>query len=222
MQHGTKPTTSEGPPFRIGVTGHRDIGASGTRAALAERVRAVFAFIWQTVVDTASPGRVPRLVVVSPLAEGADRLIAREALASGFPLHCPLPFPTDEYERDFATEKSRREYRELLARAVVIRELPGERGTPEGRGEAYAAVGRVVVGESDVLLAIWDGEAARGSGGTAQVIADALDRGLPVVWIASEAPHAVRVLTRTGGTRREQGLTTLANAIVARSRGGRV
>jgi hypothetical protein len=33
---------------------------------------------------------------------------------------------------------------------------------------------------SDVLLALWDGQAARGRGGTAQVVAEARELGLPV------------------------------------------
>ena len=35
----------------------------------------------------------------------------------------------------------------------------------------------------DVLLAIWDGEPARGEGGTGQIVAEAIEAGLPVVWV---------------------------------------
>jgi hypothetical protein len=90
--------------FRVGVTGHRYVVSTGPAAGvLRDRVRAVFAYLWQTVVDSAPPGSQPVLVVVSPLAEGADRLIAHEAVASGFPLSCPLPFDRDTYERDFTS-----------------------------------------------------------------------------------------------------------------------
>src|SRR3954452_12092450 len=96
--------------LRVGVTGDRNLGTDGMPvAALRQRVRAVFAYLWQTTVDAAPRGSAPQLVVVSPLAEGADRFVAHEAIANGFPLHCPLPFPRDEYERDFHTEASRRE-----------------------------------------------------------------------------------------------------------------
>jgi hypothetical protein len=59
-------------------------------------------------------------------------------------------------------------------------------------------VGRIVIEQSDLLIAIWDGEEARGRGGTASVVQDARERQLPVVWMGTRPPHAIHVLT--GGT----------------------
>jgi hypothetical protein len=213
MATATRDETHIPMDLRIGVTGHRNVGADGLSiAALRQRVRAVFAFLWQTAVDAAPRGSTPQLIVVSPLAEGADRFVANEAIASGFPLHCPLPFPPDEYEQDFHTEASRREFRTLLAQAAVVRALSGVRG-PGHEGEAYAAVGRVVIQESDLLIAIWDGEAARGSGGTAHVITDALSDALPVIWIASDPPHDICVLTMRAGEQHSSPLALLAQYV---------
>jgi hypothetical protein len=215
-------TVDARPTLRVGVTGHRNISRDGANAAaVQDGVRTVLAYLWQTVADSTPAGSVPALVVVSPLAEGADRLIAREAVANGFPLHCPLPFPRDEYERDFATEASRREFRDLLARAAFVRELPGVRGTAASEGAAYAAVGRVVVDESDVLLALWDGAAARGDGGTAHVVEDALARAVPVVWLESTHPNTIRLLTATGAARRADALSALGERIRRWVRAGR-
>ncbi|MDQ2784992.1 MAG: hypothetical protein M3Y58_08325 [Chloroflexota bacterium] len=182
--------------FRVGVTGHRYVASAGAAAGLLrDQTRAVFAYLWQTVVDSAPTGSQPALVVVSPLAEGADRLIAHEAVANGFPLYCPLPFDRDAYEQDFTDPASREEYRHLLARAVMVEELPGSHATHATTEAAYAAVGRIVVEQSDLLIAIWDGEAERGRGGTASVVQEARACQLPVVWIAAQPPHAIRVLT---------------------------
>lgn len=206
--------------FRVGVTGHRYVASTSVAAALLrDQTRAIFAYLWQTVVDSAPTGSQPVLVVVSPLAEGADRLIAHEAVASGFSLHCPLPFDRDAYEQDFTTPASREEYRRLLARAVVVEELPGSHATLDTTEAAYAAVGRIVVEQSDLLVAIWDGEAARGRGGTASVVQDARARQLPVVWIAAQFPHAIRVLTHGADDAwTEHGLDALAARIHARIR----
>ncbi|MGI8855962.1 MAG: hypothetical protein ACR2JW_09435 [Thermomicrobiales bacterium] len=203
--------------LRVGVTGHRYVASAGVGAdPLRDRVRAVFAFLWQTVVDSAPSGSQPVLVVVSPLAEGADRLIAHEAVANGFPLHCPLPFARAEYERDFSGAASRAEYRDLLARAAVVTELPG---SPERREAAYEAVGRIVIDQSDLLVAIWDGEAARGGGGTAHVVRDALDRQVPVIWIAARSPYLIDVLTHPPcADQRGEPLDTLVPRIGARIR----
>lgn len=206
--------------LRVGVTGHRSIASVGAGVGpLQDRVRSVFAYLWQTVVDSAPMGSRPVLVVVSPLAEGADRLVAHEAIANGFPLYCPLPFDRDVFERDFATPASRAEYRDLLARAAAVEELPGSYATPASREAAYEAVGRIVVDQSDLLIAIWDGAAARGGGGTAHVVHDALERQLPVIWITAQPPHTIRVLTYPARDDQHEGsLDTLAPRIAARIR----
>jgi hypothetical protein len=106
------------------------------------------------------------LLVISPLAEGADRIAAQEAVALGFGLQCPLPFDRDEYEKDFSTSESRAEYRAMLATATAALELDGSRESPTRENEAYEAVGREVLNRSDVLIATWDGEDAADQGGT--------------------------------------------------------
>src|SRR5207248_1351514 len=48
---------------------------------------------------------------------------------------------------------------------------------------AYERAGHLMLDQSDVLLAVWDGEVARGRGGAAQIVADAVARDIPVIWI---------------------------------------
>jgi len=48
-------------------------------------------------------------------------------------------------------------------------------------GEAYEAAGWVVLDQCDLLIAIWDGKAPRGLGGTGQIVHEALRRGIPTV-----------------------------------------
>ena len=67
------------------------------------------------------------LRVISPLAEGADRLVAKEAIALGFELQCPLPFTREEYQRDFESAQSRQEFCALIALATAVLELDGSR-----------------------------------------------------------------------------------------------
>jgi hypothetical protein len=57
-----------------------------------------------------------------------------------------------------------------------------------------AAAGRVMIEQSDALIAIWDGVAPGGIGGTRHTIASAVDAGTPVVWIDASAPRRVSVL----------------------------
>ena len=96
-----------------------------------------------TLVPVA-PGAGLALVVVSALADGADRLVAEEVLAAGDDqlvlkdvltagddqlvlktvladldarLEVALPMHAEEYAEDFMTEHSKQEFRCLLARA---------------------------------------------------------------------------------------------------------
>ncbi len=147
----------------IGVTGHRTLADEDRVAA---KIDAVLAEITR---EASGQG----LVVLSPLAEGADRLVAARALAlPGATLEAVLPLDEAEYEADFATEASRAEFRSLLSRAKIVHRLP----RAPNREEAYAAAGRFVVDHCDVLVAIWDGQPANGPGGTANVVAYARSR----------------------------------------------
>lgn len=57
-----------------------------------------------------------------------------------------------------------------------------------------AAAGRVMIEQSDALVAIWDGVAQGGIGGTRHTIASAVDAGTPVIWINASKPGTVSVL----------------------------
>ena len=177
---------------RVGVTGHRDL-ARADRSCLREKVRAalVSAKVGAEAV-LARPDRggyadvPPVLRIVSPLAEGTDRLVAREALDLGFEVHCPLPFPREEYEQDFTARESRAEFRELLQRADRVLELDGRRDDAK---EAYETVGRTVLDQCDLLLAIWDGSELRLRGGTGDIIEEALRANVPCLHISARPPH---------------------------------
>ncbi len=173
------PYESEGRiPFRvrIGVTGHRtledeDSVAAGVAATL-RRIRAVFAGSSLTPVY---------FTILSALAEGADRLVVRQAFAvlgENVRVEAILPRDADDYMEDFTSAASKHEFEELLARAST-RPMPATVSPAEG----FERAGRYVVDQSDVLIAIWDGEPARGRAGTAEVVAYARSRGRPVLLV---------------------------------------
>jgi hypothetical protein len=57
-----------------------------------------------------------------------------------------------------------------------------------------ALAGRVMIEQSDVIVAIWDGETPGLIGGTRHTIACALEQGAPVVWIDARAPQHWHIL----------------------------
>ena len=157
----------------IGVSGHRVLAEPGLIEAGLARVIGRLA--------AAYPGE---WTAVCSLAEGADRLVTWRLLArGGSRLVAVLPLRRMDYEGDFAGAASLREFRDLLGRAAEVVEVAPQ----PGRDEAYEAAGRAVLDRSDVLIAVWDGQEARGPGGTGGVVAEARRRGLPVAWIRAES-----------------------------------
>jgi hypothetical protein len=158
-----------GQRVHVGVTGHRFLAeVEKLRAAVEEALDRI-----EEAFPEAS------LMIVSPLAEGADRLVAEAALERGMTLIAPLPFAREEYMTDFETDESKREFQTLLDQADEVIKLPP---TPE-RNDAYAQVGEWVLERSDAIIALWDGQPAQGKGGTADVAQRALERDMPVLHI---------------------------------------
>lgn len=176
----------------VGVTGHRPAALEGVDLDLLERRI-------DTVLGVLSDLGHDHLL--SGLAEGTDRLVARLALAAGWTLDAVLPFERDRYEADFAGRESRAEFAAFLdrsARVSVARAGAGPAAALDDAGP-YAAQGRALVAGSDMLIAVWDGLPARGPGGTADVIGWARAAGAPVVWIHLRAPHRLAVLDAEHG-----------------------
>src|ERR1700710_487161 len=96
---------------RVGVTGHRpkDLPPPDSQKELREAIRRVLSEIksetfrlfetWKNFYA----GDKPTLRLISPLAEGADRLVAEEARNLDYEIQNPLPFHQEEYEKDFTT-----------------------------------------------------------------------------------------------------------------------
>jgi len=128
--------------------------------------------------------------IISPLAEGADRLVVWRALANhGAHLLVPLPMALSEYMQDFPSITSKVEFITLLEQAERVIELP----YASTREACYLAAGKYVLDNSDVLLAIWDGKAAKGLGGTAEIVKEARERDLPIVWIHTNPQDLERI-----------------------------
>jgi len=63
--------------------------------------------------------------------------------------------------------------------------------------ERAALASRIVIEQSDIVLAVWDGESTAHGGGTGHTVAAALDLGAPVIWIDANAPESWRILRAT-------------------------
>ena len=149
--------------MRVGITGHQQLDDPEAWPWVATVLRAELAKL-------ALP-----LIGVTSLAVGADQLLARLVLERGGTIYAVLPFAN--IERSFSPEHVPA-YRELARQATV--EVLDTPGTDE---DAYLVAGRRVVDLSDIVLAVWDGHPAKGKGGTADVVAYTIRRGVPLIHI---------------------------------------
>lgn len=170
--------TEAGPlPIVLGVTGHRDLRPQDIDH-LEEILRNEFVRFQADYPSTP-------LILLSALADGADRLAAKIALQSGLRLAVVLPMPSADYEEDFS-EESREEYKALIEHAEYLTELPILPGvTPEDirfhgyhREMQYASAGAYIASHSTLLIALWDGIELQKIGGTSQVVKFRLE-GIP-------------------------------------------
>lgn len=185
--------------MRVGITGHQwDKLARADREPLIERIREVLARI-EAITDRvhADPRsgyrpetpfegmpevQEPELRLISPLAEGADRLLPAAA-PPRWRLQAILPMPVEEYRETFSSPHDPvDDFDELLRRArsqagvQVLDRIPTA-------GSRFEALANVLAVSADVLIAIWNREKSASRGGTGAVVELAVANGIPVVLI---------------------------------------
>jgi hypothetical protein len=213
--------------FVVGIAGHRTNKLSGDSALRAERqLGEVFA-----AMDAACAARLDhdssryaaggyRIRLVSSFAEGADQL-AIKVRPRHWEACAVLPFPRERYEQDFVERDSsghilrdrRKEFRDLLGKDATVVELAESYDKPT---EAYARAASFMLGQIDLLIAVWDGEKAAGKGGTAETVALALVAGIPVVWLSTmrdQPPRLLRDIREAALHSTEARAPTIADAV---------
>lgn len=193
------------PTLRIGGIGHRAIpqdamaAVSDTIARVTRRVRQVAeAALHHDHAARVYSGPL-ELFAITPLAEGADRMIAQVAAMEGYRLGAVLPFATQDYEETFDLSPDPgaavRVFRELLATAALphgygVLVLDGSTA-PDRKTNSYRDCSAAVASWSDIFVAVlrddrWDSE-------TGLSVREAIRRGLTVVIIDPTAPEQPRI-----------------------------
>jgi hypothetical protein len=160
----------------------------------------------------------PTIRLVSSFAEGTDQ-IAVAACPADWQVEAVLPFPIDEYSKDFASSApdGQTSPRDLFARSIkratAVTQLPF---TPLGRAETviggdsgrreqgYANAGAYLLRQIDVLVAVWDGRAPK-TGGTGALAKQAYDEGIPVVWLSTLGDPSPRLIAAFDNSKPVQG-----------------
>ncbi|HEY0266176.1 MAG TPA: adenylate/guanylate cyclase domain-containing protein [Rhizomicrobium sp.] len=182
------------PALRVAAIGHRVVAAPGQVAATVRRALAIVRY----ATEAAWPGA--DLVLVSPLAQGADRMIVEAGLALGYRLEAVLPGAQPDYEKTFDLSDAAAAvvaFRALLQRAeppagygrhVLDGNLGGESGA---RDQAFLACADAVTRRADIVLAILSGERLESQ--TGRSVKDAAARDTPLILIDPGLPDHIRL-----------------------------
>lgn len=148
----------------VGVSGHQ---------GLPEQARD---WIRDHIRSTLEPLAEP--VGVTSLAVGADQLFADVVVELGGRLHVVVP--SADYDSTFRVPEDLERFRHHLDRAMIVETLH----YPAPTETAFLAAGQRIVDIVSLLVAVWDGRPAHGSGGTADIVSYAIRSGTPVeiVW----------------------------------------
>lgn len=182
----------------VGITGHRSLADDPVSA---QAVAASIGSLLETMSHAAGPAS---LCLVTMLAEGADLIAADEASRRSIPIVVVLPGSTGAYRSTFERPDWLPRFDAIVAGARSVTNLPCE-----AIGDAdYERANHLILGQSDLMLAVWDGKPARGRGGSGDVVRDAVERDMPVIVIDPAAPEkaSLIVMPREGDVARHAGV----------------
>lgn len=152
----------------VGVSGHRDL--------FEDEIEKYKEEIKEYLKALSSKTDKP-LLLVSPLADGADRLFVYAGKELGIAHVAVLPMPIEYYIIDF-DEKSTEEFYQLFYNAKSHFVIPYANGvTSENvnfygpmRDKQYRAVGLYLCDFAQDMLILWDGKFNQKTGGTSDII----------------------------------------------------
>lgn len=148
----------------VGFAGHR---------AVPDRVAAKQAILRE--LRMIRTGVECELAGISSAAAGADILFLQACRELGMKTVILLPFPKEKFIDDFDDPREWDLACGCMETAWWTEVCPGGEAAPE----AYHVVAREVLDAAERMLFLWDGKPARGLGGTAESIAEALEQGIP-------------------------------------------
>jgi hypothetical protein len=163
-------------PFVVGFTGHRKVE---NEEKLAQVLGEVIGSIRRDLGGA--------LIGRSSVASGADTLFAEACFAANFKWVALLPFPETEFKKDF-NEADWKRAKALLDQAERIETLSRTAERPQG----YLHCGLATVDGADLMVALWNGKAARGLGGTAEIVEHARLVEKPLILISSNGLKVTR------------------------------
>ncbi len=156
--------------INICITGHRKLLYPDT---VREQIRSSLQYFQACYKNKED------VVAVTAMASGTDTIFAEEALYLGIAVKAIFPFAANEYEKDFSPEEWQRVHAVINNKKRPVQlEIANTLNSfaEEEKKNAYLNTGVQLVDEANIVLAVWDGLAPQGAGGTADIVRYAISK----------------------------------------------
>lgn len=151
--------------LKVGITGHRNLH---TKHCIQYK-RSVYHRLKYL------KSRYENLLLLSSIADGADRLVIYEAISLNIPYRVISPMRYNMYIKDF-DKKSKKEFDILLTKAEKVIVMP----FIIDRNAQYELASQYISDHSDLLIALWDGTYNGLQGGTSETVKYHLSQNKPL------------------------------------------
>lgn len=171
--------------IQIGFTGHRPNRLSPDHM-LAIRGKLIFVFekLYMAIADSeiySSSSKVG-FTLVSGMAAGADLAAIYAAKHLSWRLNLLLPYNRNDFIKTFSSIKDIDEFTQFLADASNVTEMDAL-GDVTSIDESHEVLGKYLLENCNMLVAVWDGGESKGKGGTVDIIESAIKIGKRVIWL---------------------------------------
>jgi len=150
--------------INICITGHRKLLYPGT---VREQIRSSLQYFQARYKDK------EEVVAITAMASGSDTIFAEEALDLGIAVKAIFPFAASEYQKDFSPEEWQRVQAVINNKKRPVQlEIANTLSSfaEQEKKNAYLNTGVQLVDDANIVLAVWDGLAPQGAGGTADIV----------------------------------------------------
>lgn len=168
-------TESSLQPRLIGFAGHRNVPDRGELSRAIrdelERFRELYG---------------ARVTAISSVAAGADLVFLKACAELRIPAIMILPFEKMRFAEDFENAEEWKLAESLMSISLATYVIRGNFEAPE----AYQVVSRQLLEWTDAFIFVWNGDPARGLGGTGETVEEAKDLGIPARIIDTKSLEA--------------------------------
>ena len=188
--------------YGIGITGHVHIDSE----SISPIIRKIFSVIKEQYLsiyeEYSDCFSGDGLYINSCLAYGTDQLAAREALSLGYRLNAFLPFDLRDSRTKLVYGSDVREefnssLQSLINKADSVLELSplsecfSEDKESLFRHKAFFSASNTMLNNSEILIAIWNGQESEAIGGTYQTIQSAIKLNKALITVSPDTPSLI-------------------------------